>query len=159
MVIFIFATENQNSYSDMFWMHFVSAVKVLSHCVFSFSSLIIQAVREVVCAEEVNTVQMYELKSSWDGVSVAPFPNINVATLFELSKGRNYRIRHWVQVADSYVVKWLCIDCRGDYHWLVLVWLSAGFIPTSLPIPFADTRYLFITRKTEIAKILFYIAY
>jgi len=37
-------------------MHFVSAVKELGHCIFSFPSLQIQAVREVVCAEKVNTV-------------------------------------------------------------------------------------------------------
>jgi len=36
-------------------MHFVSAVKELGHCFFS-CPLKIQAVREVVCAEKVNTV-------------------------------------------------------------------------------------------------------
>jgi hypothetical protein len=37
-------------------MHFVSAIKELGHCIFSFPSLKIQAVREFVCAEKVNTV-------------------------------------------------------------------------------------------------------
>ena len=47
-------------------MHFVSAVKELGHCIFSFSSLRIQAVREFVCAEKVNTVwnlQVHEMAS------------------------------------------------------------------------------------------------
>jgi hypothetical protein len=41
----------------MFLIRFVSAVKEWGHCIYSFPSLKIQAVREVVCAEKLNTVQ------------------------------------------------------------------------------------------------------